>query len=330
MAENSILLGALERHAGADPESPFLFWPEGWNWRWWSWRQVAELAARWSAPLAGLRAGAGVAFAGGAYPQAIALDLAVQAAGLTPVPLPVPVSLPLAGGAGAAGAPGLEVDAEAVRREAVQAGCIAWLEAAADQVAVTRLAQAAGRDAAAGEDEAGGPGVLVAGDGGERRRLAEAELLAAAGRIDEAMGAPAGGRPGSRNREILVAGWPLQEWTGRLLAAWAILAGAALVLETDPARRLGTVLWARPTVFIGSAAEVAALRARVAAARRPRRWRGRRRLPAPPLGRLRILLQLEPPAPGEAAFWHERGARLVRLPGPGDDCQAGGAAAPLG
>ncbi|HEV3459910.1 MAG TPA: AMP-binding protein [Thermoanaerobaculia bacterium] len=293
------LPAALERQAAADPESPFLFWPEGWNWRWWSWRQVAELAAQWSAPLAGLRAGAGVAFAGDSYPQAIVLDLAVQAAGLTPVPL--------AGGEGAA----------------AEAGCVAWLEETAGEARVTRLdGEVALWDAAGG-----GPAVLLAGEGGDWRPLPVAELLAAAARVEGTIGAAsrvegatgsAAGPRGSRGREILVGGWPLREWAGRLLAAWAVTAGAALVLETDPSRRLGTVLWARPTVFHGGAAETAALRLQVEAARRPHRWRGWRRLPSPPLGRLRTLFQLQPPAPAEAAFWQERGARLLQLPGPGD------------
>jgi hypothetical protein len=331
MPDHSVLLAALEAQAAADPESPCLFWPEGWNWRWWSWRQVAALAARWSAPLAGLPAGAGVAFAGDSYPQAIALDLAVQAAGLTPVPV--------AGGGGA----GPDVGVGAAPRAAVPTvpaggvACVAWLEAAAGEARVTRLDGAAGRgevdgegdsagggDAASGGDAAGGghaagdgPGILVVDARGAWLRLSPPDLLAAVARVESALGAPAGGRGDSREREILVAGWPLQQWAGRLLTAWAMVAGASLVLDSDPAQRLGTVLWARPTVFHGGAAEVAALRSQVAAARRPRRWRGWRRLPAPPLGRLRTLFQLETPAPGEVAFWHERGARLVQLPGPG-------------
>ncbi|HYL04684.1 MAG TPA: AMP-binding protein [Thermoanaerobaculia bacterium] len=340
------LPAALERQAAADPESPFLFWPEGWNWRWWSWRQVAALTARWSAPLAGLGAGAGaaVAFAGDAYPQAVALDLAVQAAGLTPVPL--------SGGGAAAGQ---DFDVGAVRQAAVQAGAVAWLEAAAGEARVTRL----GGEAASGSAAGGDPGVLVDDEGGGGRRRAAVELLAAAARVESASGAaagvegatgstvlrdesafeatagvergagtpapvagvigvPAGSRRGSRDREILVAGWPLREWAGRLLAAWAVAAGAALVLEADPARRLGTVLWARPTVFHGGAAEGAALRLQIEARRQPHRWHGWRRLPAPPLGRLRTLFQPEPPVPAEAAFWQECGARLLRLPEPGD------------
>jgi len=161
----------------------------------------------------------------------------------------------------------------------------------------------------------GDPGVLVTGDAGSWRRLSQSELLAAAAEVESAIVSRSGRRADSQEREILVAGWPLQEWAGRLLAAWAVADGAALVLEADPALRLGAVLWARPTVFHGTAEELAALRLRVETARWPRR---RRRRPVPPLGRLRTLFQREPPAADDEAFWRQRGAQLVRLPGLGD------------
>jgi len=318
MAEIQSLPDALRGQAAADPESPFLFWPDGWNWRWWSWRETADLAARWSAPLAGLRPACGVAFAGDSYPEAIVLDLAVMSVGLTPVPLILGSSGGGAGGHGPsaheAGPP--EPAAQTAAQAAKRAGCVAWLEVAGRELRVTRLdGPLAGSAAAAGSvaaPAAGDPGVLVAGDGGVWRRLSQAALLAAAAEVEGAMAPPSGRQADSRERQILVAGWPLQEWAGRLLTAWAVAAGAALVLEADPALRLGAVLWARPTVFHGTAAELAALRLRVEAARRPGRWR---RLPVPPLGRLRTLFQGDPPAADDAAFWRERGARLLRLPG---------------
>jgi len=332
MSEMQSLPAALRRQAAADPESPFLFWPDGWNWRWWSWRETAALAERWSAPLAGLPPARGVAFAGDAYPSAIALDLAVLSAGLTPVPL----GLRWRGG-GAVGhgqvAQAAGPGAGPAREAAERAGCVAWLEVAGGEARVTRLdappagsaaaalpgtaAAAAGHGLAApvlgsAAVPAGDPEVLVTSDAGDWRRLSQPELLAAAAEVEGAVGSPSGRHAGSREREILVAGWPLQEWAGRLLAAWAVAAGAALVLEADPALRLGAVLWARPTVFHGTAEELAALRLRVEAARLSRR---RRRRPSPPLGRLRTLFQSEPPAADDAAFWRERGAQLLRLPG---------------
>jgi hypothetical protein len=318
MSEIQSLPGVLRRQAAADPESPFLFWPDGWNWRWWSWRETAELVARWSAPLAGLPAASAVAFAGAAYPEAIALDLAVQTAGLTPVPL-----LSGSGGGGAGGHLGQAAEgAVSALRAVARPGCLAWLEVAGGEARVTRLDPAmdgvAGADAVPGMESTipaaaapGDPGVLVTGDAGEWRRLSQPELLAAAAGVERAMASVSGHHADSREREILVAGWPLQEWAGRLLAAWAVAAGAALVLQADPALRLGAVLWARPTVFHGTAGELAALRLRVAAARRPGRWRRRQ---VPPLGRLRTLFQCGAPAADDTAFWQARGVRLLRLP----------------
>jgi hypothetical protein len=354
MSEIQSLPAALRRQAAADPESPFLFWPDGWNWRWWSWRETAELAARWSAPLAGLPPACGVAFAGAAYPEAIALDLAVQSAGLTPVPLNLGW---VGGGAGGHGRRGREVQRAAPALEAAErAGCLAWLEVVGGEARVTRLdapvggaapaAAAPGMIAAAAtvpgmaaaarvpgiaaeaaipglaaSPPSGSaavplddPGVLVTGDAGGWRRLPQSELLSAAAEVERAIASRSGSHADSRERGILVAGWPLQEWAGRLLAAWAVAAGAALVLEADPALRLGAVLWARPTVFHGTAEELAALRLRVEAARWPR-WRRR---PVPPFGRLHTLFQRESPAADDAAFWRQRGARLLRLPGLGD------------
>lgn len=161
--------------------------------------------------------------------------------------------------------------------------------------------------------EAGGASLMVAGEGGGWRRLSQATLLAAVAAIDAAVATAGRRRQDSRDREVLVAGRPLQEWAAKVLAAWATVTGAALVLESDPAHRLGTVLWARPTVFYGDAAEITALRRRLEAVRRRPRLR-RSRSPAPPLGRLRTLFQTEAPAPADVAFWQQRGARLLRLP----------------
>jgi hypothetical protein len=319
------LLAALGRQAAADPEAPFLFWPEGWHWRWWSWCQVAELATRWSAPLAGLPPAAGAGFAGDAFPQAIPLDLAIQAAGLTPVPMDLQTACGGAadsGGRGDDGGPETAASHGAVAGPGCRSGdpagwaavppveLVVRLEGERPEALEPRLTWVAAGKAPPAAAEAG---VAVADESGRWRRLSQAELMAAAARVESAVGAPPEPRRRSRRREILVAGWPLQEWPARLLAAWATTSGAALVLDTDPGRRPGTVLWARPTVFYGSAAELVLLRRQVEAARTPRRF-GRSRPPALPLGRLRNLFQAGPPEPAQAAFWQERGARLLQLP----------------
>jgi hypothetical protein len=305
---------ALRRRAAADPESPFLFWPEGWNWRWWSWRQVAEQVDRWRVPLAALPPGALVGFAGGAYPDAIPQDLAVQEAGMTAVPVAAGLA-GIPGEAGEAGGPGLEASCQ----EGAAAGCDAWLELVAGE---PRLRQpgAPGPAALSGEGaDKGAGGVMAVGADRARRWLASADVVTAAARLESAIAAE--GRPWAgdrRARQILVAGQPLEEWPARLLTIWAILAGAALVLQSDAALRLGTVRWARPTVFHGSAAEIAELRRQLEESRQPRWWGGWRRRARPAFGRLRILFQSSEPAASDLAFWQERGARLLRLPGLGD------------
>lgn len=123
---------------------------------------------------------------------------------------------------------------------------------------------------------------------------------------------------------------------GRLLVAWSLLAGAALVLEPAAGARVPSAVRARPTLFLGDAAEVVAL---AAAARRyetslPGGWWRRLRAalgrPAPPprpFGRLHTLLLVPPeegvearcaaPRPAgplpDAAFWQRHGVRCVDL-----------------
>lgn len=89
------------------------------------------------------------------------------------------------------------------------------------------------------------------------------------------------------------------------MLAWATLAGAAVVLEPDPALRVATAAWVRPTVFHGSAAEIVALRAWV------EKERGKRL----PFRRLRTVLVSGGGtlAAEDAAFWRGRGVRVGRV-----------------
>ena len=61
-------------------------------------------------------------------------------------------------------------------------------------------------------------------------------------------------------RDILVSGRPLSDPAEHRLLAWATLTGAAILFEPDPAAYVPAAAWARPTVFQGTAAEIAALR----------------------------------------------------------------------
>jgi hypothetical protein len=143
-------------------------------------------------------------------------------------------------------------------------------------------------------------GVVVAG-----RTVSQEELIAAAERIQEAVG-PSG------DREIVVAGGSPEHWPDRALLSWATVYGAAVLLS-DPASRVASAVWARPTVFHGTAAELSALRRAVEQEKPPFWDRKRGRLP---FGRLRTVLWIgEKPSPEEWRFWEERGVRLAFFPG---------------
>ncbi|HEY4561865.1 MAG TPA: hypothetical protein VIJ36_02745, partial [Thermoanaerobaculia bacterium] len=103
-------------------------------------------------------------------------------------------------------------------------------------------------------------------------------------------------------REIVVLGGPLEDPLERAMIAWATLSGAAVVLEPDPALRAATAAWVRPTVFHGTPAEIADLRARV----------GKRRKGRLPFRRLRTVLVSGEISEEEAGFWRERGVALLR------------------
>jgi len=118
-------------------------------------------------------------------------------------------------------------------------------------------------------------------------------------------------------REILVLSGLLDAPMSRALLSWGTVAGAALLLEPDPASALGTAVWARPTIFAGSVAELAGLR--IAAQRQGRGLLQRllRRPPGLPFGRLHTVFVTEPgPLESEdKAFWTRRGVAVRTLPG---------------
>lgn len=128
--------------------------------------------------------------------------------------------------------------------------------------------------------------------------------------------APAG--PPAGGREILVSSRSLAEVEERAVLAWALTAGAALVLEPDPLSFVPTAAWARPTFFHGTAADLAALR-RLADIPQGPLARLLRRPPGLPFDRLRVVLYLDkegrPSAlsPDDEAFWRGRGVRVGRL-----------------
>lgn len=141
------------------------------------------------------------------------------------------------------------------------------------------------------------------------RAVTSGELGAMAAAIE---GALPEGRSG---REILVLGGSLDDPVTRALLSWGTVVGAVLLLEPDAGNVLGSAVWARPTLFVGSAAEVTGLR--IAAERQKSRLR---RLlgfpPGLPFGRLRALLVAGPdPLPAaDEDFWRDRGVVVRFLP----------------
>ena len=180
----------------------------------------------------------------------MALDLAIQAAGLLSVPVTdladAQQARAWAGPAGTAGPEGLK-----------HFPLPSW-----------DLAKAGGLpDRPAG-------GALVEG-----REISQEELVAEAERWQE--------RIGGEGREIVVAGRSPERWPDRALFSWITLSGAALLLASDPSSLVSSAVWARPTVFQGTPGELKALRAAVEQEKPPFWDRKPGRLP---FGRLRVVL----------------------------------------
>jgi len=290
------LPAALFRHAALRPEEPWLFHRRGWDWAWLPWRAVAARVASWSEALSSLPPGSRAAFANWPGPLSIALDLALQAAGLTSIPIP----------------------AERLAAALAERRAEIWVEPAGSEVqegaaGLPRYELPAWTaEGPSGLDPAGSPpepallrlpGGVVLDDG---RELSAAALVAAAEAIEGLLPAD------RRGREVLVSYRPLADPVTRQLLAWATWRGAALLLEADRAAGPATAVWARPTLFHGSAGEIAVLRRALGGRRFLRPFRPVR--PRLPFGRLHTILLDGDLPEGERAFWEERGVRLVALP----------------
>ncbi len=310
----------LAAHAAATPERPFLFYPDGLDMRWRSYRTVAGQAAAGSTALEalGLAAGARVGFRWQVGPDQVAADLAIQGAGLTAVPL----------GELRENGPG-------------EAGCLAWLalpgEGAPGGLVGARLPEAppgggrANRRRSSPAPWPGGEGAALvrnAGAGSGRleatwRAESQEELLAAArtlgGRVAACLEAVSPGRSRGRGRrEVALASFDLAEQDGRAILSWALEGGAALVLEPDPRSLGGVGAWARPTLVAGPLRGLEALEqaARRLEGGRLALWLRRlgRRHPRRPFGRLRTVVLLGPGRMGASSltYWLEREVGVVR------------------
>jgi hypothetical protein len=164
--------------------------------------------------------------------------------------------------------------------------------------------------------------VAVRGADGGVVELAADDLAAAAAAIAGVLqkeGWQKGGRQEGGRREILVLGGALDEPATRALLSWATVAGAALLLEGDPGSVLGAAIWARPTLFAGTADDLAGLRQAAQRQEHGGLASLRRRLhrsPGLPFGRLRTALVTEPGPlpPEEEDFWRRRGVAVRFLP----------------
>jgi hypothetical protein len=150
--------------------------------------------------------------------------------------------------------------------------------------------------------------------------LSAAALAAWAGLLEDRIGPPPI-VPRKVERDILALGGSICGWADRGMLAWATTAAAALLLEPalEPEARIRAAVWARATICHGGAADLRFLRSEVPPDRRRFWLLGPRRTAAParrPFGRLRTLVLTGPEAlaPGEMAWWEERGVTLVDLP----------------
>lgn len=227
------LPAALFERAASDPEEPWLFRSEGWDWPWQPWGDVARRVSFWAERLVDLPPGTRVAFADQPRPATVLLDLAVQAAGLVAVP---------------------------ARDERDLEGCRIWADVETDPDSGAPAGLERLRLPASGE----GTGLVPAREAGgvaARRdasavELSQADLIALADRIQAQIPPPP--KP---VREILVAGRSLGDFDDRAVLAWATVTGAAVLLPPTPESRAATAAWARVTVFHGTEAEITALRA---------------------------------------------------------------------
>ncbi|HEY0553391.1 MAG TPA: hypothetical protein VGG20_03940 [Thermoanaerobaculia bacterium] len=255
------LPAALLRHAAADPEEPWLFRSEGWDWKWHPWGEAARRLTAWRERLSTLPPGTRAAFHDRSHPETVLLDLAIQAAGLISVP---------------------------VSRERGTAE--AWIEIENGEIRISPSVHSS-----PSPEVAGGAVVRV---GGAETVWTAAELVAAGERLRGEIGEVEG-------RPIVVLGGPLADPVERTMMAWATLAGAAVVLEPDPALRPAVAAWVRPTLFHGTPGEIADLRARA----------GKVKMGRLPFRRLETLLikGTEALADADEAFWEERGVKVSKF-----------------
>ncbi|MFY9822746.1 MAG: hypothetical protein WAM82_15295 [Thermoanaerobaculia bacterium] len=314
---------SLLHHAELTGEEPWLFRSEGLDWRWHTWGEIARQAAAWADELAGRPPGSRVEFPYTPSVESIAMDLGIMGAGLVAVPVsgesvpepevplpgpssprpssPAPSQPPSPGEEGALTppTPSLPASPPPTGREGAQT-------APSSHFRQTPPSSPGGPGGRLGEEGRGDEGLgreagaVVIVDGSPTE-LSAADLTAMAERIQAEIAPPR--RAGER--EILVLGGALETPEERAMWAWATVTGAAVALEPSPGLRIATAAWVRPTVFHGTAEEIAALRG----------WAEKKKMRGLPFGRLRTVLVAGGEIGGEEeAFWREHGVKLGRVP----------------
>lgn len=115
--------------------------------------------------------------------------------------------------------------------------------------------------------------------------------------------------PGTGEREIAVMGR-----LDRTLLSWSTVYGSALLLAPSPESLVGSAVWARPTIFCGTAAELSAFRHAVEQEKPPFWDRKKERRP---FGRLRTVIWSDSgPSEEERRFWESQSVRIGKLPAP--------------
>lgn len=132
------------------------------------------------------------------------------------------------------------------------------------------------------------------------------ELLAATSAEPEPLSLDLASASAPQVRDVVVVHGPSGDIVAALMFAWSVRTGAALMVEPDPARWPLALVWARPTVVAGSAADLDRLAERLQRLEREP-WRLRRRLG--PLGRARAVVRIGEPEPDSAGWW-----RRLELP----------------
>jgi hypothetical protein len=283
------------------PEEPALVFHRAWRWDWWSWRRLHRQVASYRPRLDSLAAEA-IAFRYRPSPRHLALDLAIQAAGMTAAPLGIgerelPPELL---GRVATTACARFADEEGFGGGAVPCATLPMEEPAAETAAGLGTGAWAGASLEQWAGSAAGRVLALAVDASEACWIEQEVLRRAAEGIQRQLASEPG-------REIALVSGPLRVLPERLWLAWGLHYRACLVLAPEPEATAAALYWARPTVACLPAAWLPGVRSFLE--RQERRRALRRRL-----RRLRILLAWGEVAGGEEQQWRRLGPWLTPFP----------------